>query len=300
MAQNQDIDFILREWPYQPGVISARIVRAPGRRKVLQMRIELGLLQMEFTGRPDGERPGDMDTYLDFLKSQFGDEQDVPPVLTDEQCFEIDREFVQYYHRRICCLALREFDRAVADADHTLALMDFVAAHSPNEDWTASHERYRPFVYFHRTQALALAVLERSGPEAAIEEINKGLEEMRKIFVHAEAEEQFESDELVNQLRELKESLRKEYQVGQTLAEQLAEAVAAEEYERAARLRDEIARRHRSAGRAEVTIHSGRTYDQPDIARPKRHHPGRRGRHPAPSGHAGDQQAIAARSTTSR
>ena len=244
MAQNQDIDFVLRQWPYKPGVISARIVRAPGRRKVLQMRIELGLLQMEFTGRPDGERPGDRDTYLDFLKSQFDDENEVPEVLTDEQCFEIDREFVQYYHRRICCLALREFDRAVADADHTLGLMDFVAAHSPNEDWTASHERYRPFVYFHRTQARALAVLERSGPEPAIEEINKGLEEMRQIFARAEAEEQFESDELVNQLRELKESLRKEYQVGQTLAEQLAEAVAAEEYERAARLRDEIAKRH--------------------------------------------------------
>jgi hypothetical protein len=243
MAQNQDIDIILREWRYQPGVISARIVRAPGRRKVLQMRIELGLLQMEFTGRPDGDRPGEMETYLDFLKGQFAEEHDTPPVLTDEQCFEIDREFVQYYHRRICCLALREFERAVADADHTLLLMDFVAAHSPNEDWTASHERYRPFVYFHRTQALALSVLEKSGPEPAIEEINQGLEAMRQIFVNAEAEEQFESDELVNQLRELKESLRKEYQVGPTLAEQLAEAVAAEEYERAARLRDEIARR---------------------------------------------------------
>jgi hypothetical protein len=241
MAQNQDIDIILEHWPYQPGVISARIVRASGRRKVLQMRIELGLLQMEFTGRPDGERPGDLETYLDYLKQQLA--ADDSAVLTDEQCFEIDREFVQYYHRRICCLALREFDRAVADADHTLALMDFVTAHSPNEDWTASHERYRPFVYFHRSQALALAVLERSGPEAAIEEINKGLEKMRQIFVGAESEEQFESDELVSQLRELKESLRKEYQVGQTLAEQLAEAVAAEEYERAARLRDEIAKR---------------------------------------------------------
>ncbi len=241
--QNQDIDFILREWPYEHGVISARIVSARGRRKVLQMRIELGLLQMEFSGRPDGTRPGDHETYLDFLTSQFEDAPDVAATLTDEQCFEIDREFVQYYHRRICCLALRQFDRAVADADHTLALMDFVAAHSNNEDWTASHERYRPFVYFHRSQALALAVLEKSGPEAAIEEINKGLEEMRKIFIQAEAEEQFESDELVNQLRELKESLRNEYQVGQTLAEQLAEAVAAEEYERAAHLRDEIARR---------------------------------------------------------
>ena len=73
--------------------------------------------------------------------------------------------------------------------------MDFVAHHSPNEDWTASHERYRPFVHFHRTQAQALAVLEKSGPEAAIEEINKGLDEMRRIFVAAEAEEQFEADE---------------------------------------------------------------------------------------------------------
>jgi hypothetical protein len=243
MAQNQDIDAILRDWPYQPGVISARIVRAGGRRKVLQMRIELGLLQMEFTGRPDGERPGGKDTYLEYIAGQLGSE-DEPEPLSDDQCFEIDREFVQYYHRRICCLALREFDRAVADADHTLELMDFVASHSPNEEWTASHERYRPFVHFHRTQAIALAVLEKSGPEAAIEEINKGLEEMRKIFVAAEADEQFESDELVGQLRELKESLRKEYQVGPTLAEQLAEAVAAEEYERAARLRDEIARRH--------------------------------------------------------
>lgn len=244
MAQHHDIDFIFREWPYQPGVISARLVRAHDGREVLQMRIEMGLLQMETTGRPDGEKPGDFDTYLEFIKSQISQENESSP-LTEEQCFEIDREFLQYYHRRICCLALREFDRAVVDADHTLALMDFVAAHSPDEQWTLSHERYRPFVYFHRTQAAALAILERSGPEASIEEINTGLERLRQIFVEMEAEEQFDQDELVTQLQELKESLRKEYHVGRTLAEQLADAVAAEEYERAARLRDEIARRNR-------------------------------------------------------
>ena len=144
MPQNQDIDAILRDWPYQPGVIQGGIVRTTGRRKVLQMRIELGLLQMEFTGRPDGERPGDKPTYLEHISEQLGGGDDVPQLLTDEQCFEIDREFVQYYHRRICCLALREFDRAVADADHTLELMDFVAAYSPNEEWTASHERVSP------------------------------------------------------------------------------------------------------------------------------------------------------------
>ncbi len=86
MPQNQDIDAILRDWPYQPGVISPRIVRTAGRRKVLQMRIELGLLQMEFTGRPDGERPGGKETYLEYISSQVGDVEDVPQLLTDEQC----------------------------------------------------------------------------------------------------------------------------------------------------------------------------------------------------------------------
>jgi hypothetical protein len=242
MAQHHDIDFVFREWPYQPGVLSARLVTARDGREVLQMRIEMGILQMEITARPDGERPGNFDTYLDWLKDQAA-EAGEDFTLTEQQCFEIDREFLQFYHRRICCLALREFDRAVADADHTLALMDFVAAHSPDEEWAASHERYRPFVYFHRTQAVTLATLERSGAEAAIEELNRGLEQLRQFFVDAEAEEEFDEDELVQQLREMKESLRNEYHVGKTLAEQLAEAVAAEQYERAARLRDEIAKR---------------------------------------------------------
>ena len=66
---------------------------------------------------------------------------------------------------------------------------------------------------------------------------------MRAVFVKLGSEEQFDQDELVAQLVEMKESLRKEYKVGRTLAEQLADAVAAEQYERAARLRDEIAQR---------------------------------------------------------
>jgi hypothetical protein len=158
----------------------------------------------------------------------------------------VDREFLQFYQRRICSLALRQFGRAVADADYTLALMDFVAAHSANSQWTLSHEQYRPFVIFHRIQAAAMLSVEKSGAEAAIETINRGLEEMREIYAKLGVEEQegqFEQDELVSQLAVMKETLRQEYHVGKTLAEQLADAIAAEEYERAARLRDEIAHR---------------------------------------------------------
>src|SRR5574340_374417 len=133
-------------------------------------------------------------------------------------------------------MAVREFGRAVADAEHSLALMDFVKAHSSDEEWKQSHEQYRPFVLFHRTQAAALAELEESGAEAAIEVINEGLERLRQLLIEYGAEERFEEDEMVARLRELKESLREHYGVGPTLTEQLAQAVANEQYEVAARL----------------------------------------------------------------
>jgi hypothetical protein len=246
MPQPQDIDFILRNWPFQPGAVGARLVEAADGRKVMQMRIEMGVLQMEITGRPDGRRPGGSETYLDYLNSQLLRQGD-SFTLTDENRMEIDREFLQFYHRRICCLALYEFSRAVADADYTLALLDFVAARSTDQQWVLSHEQYRPFVLFHRAQAAALAEVQRSNPEAAIEEINRVLDRIREVYVKVESEEQFDHDDLVNQLVQLKESLRTEYHVGRTLAEQLADAIAGEQYERAAALRDEIARRH--AGR---------------------------------------------------
>ncbi len=238
----QDIDFLLRQWPFKPGAIAARSVRASDGREVLQMRIEMGVLQMEYTGRPDGEHPGGADTCLDWLRELQRVESE-SFTLNETQCMEVDREFLQFYHRRICCLALRQFAQAVADADYTLALMDFVADHSPNEQWTISHEQYRPFVLFHRIQASALLQLHESDAEAAIETINQGLEEMREVFAKFGAEERFNDDELVGQLGVMKESLRQEYRVGKTLAEQLADAVASEEYERAARFRDEIAKR---------------------------------------------------------
>jgi hypothetical protein len=241
MAKFHDIDYLLGKWPYQPGVISARLLRAKDGREVLQMRIDMGIIQMETSGRPDGETPEGVASYLDYLLEE-NERQEGQLVLSEDQANEVDREFFQFYHRRICWLALREFQRAIQDADHTLALMDFVQEHSPNEDWMFSHEQYRPFVLFHRTQAAALAQLENGGPEKAIEEINGGIEKMRAVFDDVDGEEPFEDDEMVQQLHELQEWLREHYDIDRTLAEQLADAVAAEQYELAAKLRDEIAR----------------------------------------------------------
>lgn len=241
MPRRNDIDPILKKWPYEPGEISARIVKATDGREVVQMRIEMGVLQMELSGRPDGERPEGFETMLDYLRSR--ELLEGPNfIMDDDQCIDADREFVQYYHRRMCWLALRDFDQATADADHTLALMDFCSHHSPDEEWTMSHEQYRPFVLFHRTQAAALSRLESAGPEAAIDQISDGLGAFRQLFVDYEMEEQLEEDELVGRLEELQTSIREHYDVGRTLPERLQDAVRSEDYELAARLRDEIAK----------------------------------------------------------
>jgi len=242
MAARQDIDLIVRRWPFRPGRVSVRRVKAKDGREVLQMRIDMGLLQMEREGRPDGARPGGHPTYLDCLLEKHARAGD-GFVLTEQQCLEMDREFLQYYHRRVCWLALREFHYAVKDADHTLALMDFVAKHSPYPEWTASHEQYRPFVLFHRTQAAALAELEHQGPDRAIGEINRGLEQIRAVYEETASDDRFDHDEQVAQLVQLKEWVRQRYQLGPTLDEQLAAAIAAERYEQAAEIRDLIARR---------------------------------------------------------
>jgi hypothetical protein len=244
VADGKNLDELLRNWEYVPGQVTARLARAVDGREVIQMRVDMGVLQLEVDNRPDGTRPGGAETYYDYLVGLAvadGDEFE----LTEEQCLEVDREFMQFYQRRLCWLAMKDFARAMRDADHNLGLMDFVSQHSPSEEWTASHEQYRPFVLFHRTYAAAMAEVEGKHHDRAIDEINKGLDRVREFFIKFDALEHFDQDELVEQLVKLRESLRARFEVGKTLNEQLNHAVANEQYELAARLRDKIAKRRR-------------------------------------------------------
>jgi hypothetical protein len=203
------------------------------------MRVDMGVLQMETELRPDGQRPHGAETYYDYLVGEVIREGGEFR-LSKEQCAEADREFVQFYHRRLCWLSLREYHRAARDADHSLAFMDFVREHSADDEWTLSHEQYRPFVLFHRVQAASLAALQDEGPESAIGELNRGLDRFRELFARYDAAEQFDQDELVKRLLEMRESVRQRYEIGRTLDEQLAEAIRVEDYELAAQIRDKL------------------------------------------------------------
>lgn len=168
--------------------------------------------------------------------------------MSPDHCTEADREFVQYYHRRVAWLTLQRYDKALLDADHTLALMDFVCKHGIDDDYIASHERFRGLVLFHRTQAAAALALERRKPDEAIDVVREGAE--RLTSHHNRWSEEHNDSEtpnqpLIEQLRVLEQEIRKNFAVEKTLREQLEDAVAEEDYELAARLRDQIRARTR-------------------------------------------------------
>lgn len=267
----RDIDEALRGWPYDPELdeVEAREILARDGRTVLQIRVDLGVLQMELDGRPDGARPRGFSTYLDYLRhrSKFRKKRRSQPVETGpvgwamsaEHCSEADRELVQFYHRRVALLTLQHYDRALRDADHSLALMDFIADFGPNPDYVDRHERLRGGIIFDRTQASAALSLERTSPEEAIDAIRDGIDRLERHARNLETEEieEFDPSELtgeletpalayVERLRRLESEVRHHFEVPKTLREQLDEAVDQEDYEKAARLRDQIRSRTRS------------------------------------------------------
>ena len=54
---NLDLNNLLDGWSHEPGQVKARKIVGNDGREKLQLRIDLGVIQMEMQGRPDGERP---------------------------------------------------------------------------------------------------------------------------------------------------------------------------------------------------------------------------------------------------
>jgi hypothetical protein len=241
-----NLDAVIREWAFEPGRPVVRRAIGDDGRDLLQMRVDMGILQLETTGRPDGEKPHGFATYYDYLVSAaFQEGTDF--ALGEERRLEVDREFYQFYHRRICWLTLNEYGHAAADAEHSLRLMDFSSANATDREWALMHEQYRPFVMFHQVQAVALTKLQTDNPEGAVAAIDEGLVSLGELFTQHGADEHFDEDVFVVKLREMQTSIKSHFHLGPSLAEQLAEAVAAEQYELAAKLRDRLARRSKGA-----------------------------------------------------
>src|SRR5678815_2585758 len=61
-----DLNDLLRDWPHEPGMIKVRKILGTDGKEKLQLRIDLGLIQMETSGRPDGQEPHNCESLLEF------------------------------------------------------------------------------------------------------------------------------------------------------------------------------------------------------------------------------------------
>jgi len=65
---SQDLTHILEGWDYDPDDVRVRLVEGEDGCRKVQLRVDLGVLQMEMDGRPDGFRPEGHESWLDYYE----------------------------------------------------------------------------------------------------------------------------------------------------------------------------------------------------------------------------------------
>jgi len=201
---DSDISRILRSWEYQPDALIIRKIMGDDGKEKIQIRISLGILQMETELRPDGKTPHNAKSLLEYYTSliqQFRERDGTAEnfALTQRDMKELDDELMQYYHRRICFFALGDYAYARRDAEHNLRLMDIIKRHCKDKDYIESHERFRPFVIMERARAAGLESINRGDYADAMKNIGNAIDTIEKFYreLGAGDEEIQKSPELV-------------------------------------------------------------------------------------------------------
>src|SRR5438309_9701607 len=182
-----DLNTVLEDWPHENDTIKVRkIIGLDGREK-LQLPIDLGVLQMEMTGRPDGRRPHNCESLLAYHQSRAvrADEQAEDYELSPEQCTELQQEGIQYYHRYLSLFQINDYAGVVRDTQRNLDLFDFVAAHTDREELAWSMQQFRPYVLMMNTRAKASIFLAQGKFPEAIHEIEEGRDAIVEVFLRS-------------------------------------------------------------------------------------------------------------------
>jgi hypothetical protein len=244
---DSDLTEMLRRWPYEPGRINARRITGRDGRPKLQVRIDLGVLQMEIDGRPDGQRPEGFASLLEYQRdrlsryaAQSGGAEAF--VLSPEECRALREEAVQYYHRYVGLMAIGEYAGVVRDTTRNLAVFDLCRDFAAQASDRTLLEQFRPYVLMMRARAEAEAAMEAGNTRDALSALDRGLGEIRTVFEETGRGADWQSANEVQLLRGLREALVPKLPVSQRieLQERLRAALDAENYELAAVLRDEI------------------------------------------------------------
>lgn len=185
---DRDISRILKSWEYQPDTLIIRKVAGDDGNDKIQIRINLGILQMEAEGRPDGKTPHSSESLLEYYDSiieEFGgpDRDGDGFALTRRDMRDLDDELMQYYQRRVCFFALEDYRYARRDAEHNLKLMDLIKKYCTNSDYVESHERFRPFIMMERARAAGLESIDTGNYADAMRQVGSTIGQIERFHM---------------------------------------------------------------------------------------------------------------------
>lgn len=260
-----DIDPILKDWSYRPDEITVRVIEGEDGQRKIQLRLDLGVLQMEFDGRPDGRRIHDTASWFEYHQRRqrehdAANPDGAPYRLEPEDCGELLREGVQYYHRYICFWHLGHYELCARDTERNLRLFAFVREHASDDRDKLRFDQWRPYVTMMHARAVATPLVELEQWDAAAGVLDAGIRGIESFLEeYNQASQASQVGELTFLRRWKEEILTKiksdepetvtESTLAPTVVDRAAEiraqidsAIHEERYEDAAMLRDELKR----------------------------------------------------------
>lgn len=242
----EDLSEILRDWEYDEED-NVRFLTARDGRDIMQIRLPLGIEQYDLDGRPDGSRPEGETSFLDIYRKKVGAaaERGEAPIFDSRDFHRLHDEGVLFYYRYLALFQVGQYDRVIRDTEHNLAICRLLEKYYPDSERDELLQ-YRP--YIHRMNAISRAMVRLADDEKkrAVEEIEKGRSDIENLDVVTTPIFEFEKIRSLRHLAQVLKQIRgDESEKGsrgfrEQLSEELSRAVEAEDYERAARLRDRI------------------------------------------------------------
>lgn len=245
---NFDISSLLSQWEYQPGQIGVRQFKGKDGVQKIQLRVDLGVLQMNAEGRPDGKTPYGYESLLEYFQARLAkhrkghEGEDDAFELGAEDCSRMQQEAIQYHHRYICLFQLRDYPGVIRDTQRNLNVFDLVEEYASSDELAWSLLQFRPQVLMMLTRARGSMALEAGDYTGAIAAVNNGVDELRDFYQqHGKVDLIEQSGEIQSLEVWLKElNTRRPMTEREKLEVDLNEAIRREDYEEAAKVRDTL------------------------------------------------------------
>ena len=221
---------MLSRWPYQSGKVLARVVSGENDVERLQVRVELGILQMEVVGHPEGAIP-----IYESMKQ-------TPEALDESTCLALQREAALYAYRAFILSVLERHAGVVKDMARNLAVMSMIID-SANSDVDRGRARSLTVQFLMiRARSRAAFAASKGDFSLARRTLESDMKEIRDALRQAGRASDVENAPEIQLLKGMQDMYvpRLPSSQRQEMEERLAAAIDVENYELAAILRNEL------------------------------------------------------------